>query len=50
LKTQEAVCEKIGRPITIKPNLESFETLVDVCNDTAEQPAAQYNFIREEVV
>jgi len=50
LKTQEAVHEKIGRPITIKPNLESFEKLVGVCNDTAEQPAAQYNFIREEVV
>jgi threonine synthase len=50
LKTQEAVCEKIGRPITIKPNLESFETLVDICNDGAEQATAHYNVIREEVV
>ncbi len=25
LKTQEAVCEHIGKPVKIKPNLESFE-------------------------
>jgi threonine synthase len=28
LKTQEAVAEKIGRPIVIKPNLDSFEKAV----------------------
>jgi len=28
LKTQEAVAEKIGKPIVIKPNLESFEKSV----------------------